>query len=177
MNLIFIDTEFTDFLNIELMSLGMVTERGEELYVEITDYNRGKESEFVRNGIVQMFDHAKYGKTKHDAALYVKEWLEALPGNSVLFVADYYSDFQLLQDLLADVEVNKKLQAGMIDKALMMTLHERGFHLPGELSKAYRRFVMGVDGHEDHHFRRHHALDDAKMNRYAFLEALKAAKE
>ena len=38
--LVFLDTEFTDLLNPELLSLGLATLDGREFYAERTDYNQ-----------------------------------------------------------------------------------------------------------------------------------------
>ena len=177
--LVFIDTEFTDFINIEMISLGMINEQGDqEFYVEINDYDRNKESDFVRAGIVPMLDHSKYGRSKQQAALDAAAWIESLNANEVIFVADYSSDFMLLQDLLIDVniDVKKKLHGSMLDKALIATLHERGMHLPQAMSKAFRMVTNSLNNaHQLNNWRVHHALDDAKANRWAFVRALEAA--
>lgn len=36
---VFIDTEFTDFRFMKLISIGAVSESGEEFYMEISDYD------------------------------------------------------------------------------------------------------------------------------------------
>jgi hypothetical protein len=46
--LVFLDTEFTDFLNCDLISIGMVSEDGQhELYAERSDYEASLCNSFV----------------------------------------------------------------------------------------------------------------------------------
>ena len=46
--LIFLDTGYTDLLNCDLMSIGMVSEDGYELYLERSDYERQWCNSFVQ---------------------------------------------------------------------------------------------------------------------------------
>lgn len=52
--LIFIDTEFTDFVQIDLISIALVTEDGREFYAERNDYRREDCIDFVRAAVVPM---------------------------------------------------------------------------------------------------------------------------
>lgn len=173
--LLFIDSEFTDFIDIELISLGIVSEDGQhQFYVEISDYDRGKESTFVQENIVPMLNPSKYGKSKVQAACSLAEWLEELPDQRIIFVADYLPDLQLLQDLLYDTEVkDKKLEAAMIQNFLRDVLHERGVHMPGMIAKAYKKMSIVINNPERGE-RVHHALDDAERNRRGFVAGVKA---
>lgn len=57
----FIDTEFTYLMNPELLSLGLVTMDGRELYVELdlyTDIGKARvksSGDFVRDGVLDMW--------------------------------------------------------------------------------------------------------------------------
>jgi len=46
--LVFLDTEFTDFVRPDLISIALVAEDGREFYAERTDYHRDACSDFVR---------------------------------------------------------------------------------------------------------------------------------
>ncbi|MFC6520885.1 hypothetical protein ACFQAT_15195 [Undibacterium arcticum] len=52
--LIFLDTEFTDFIDIELISIGLVSQDGREFYAERNDFDVAKCNNFVRAGILPM---------------------------------------------------------------------------------------------------------------------------
>ena len=49
---LFVDTEFTDFIDCELISIGLVSEDGRhEFYAEVADYDRQKCNAHVQAGI------------------------------------------------------------------------------------------------------------------------------
>ena len=49
---LFVDTEFTDFLNCDLISIAIVAADGREFYGERSDFDQGSCSEFVRAAIL-----------------------------------------------------------------------------------------------------------------------------
>ncbi len=51
--LLFLDTEFTDFIDIDLISIGLVSEDGSAtFYAERNDYRREAASDFVRVAVL-----------------------------------------------------------------------------------------------------------------------------
>lgn len=81
---IFLDTEFTNFVDCDLISLGAISEDGQhEFYVEITDYETSWCSDFVKGAIIPLLDNAKYGMTFVEAGAAFKQWFEALPDNKI----------------------------------------------------------------------------------------------
>lgn len=50
--LIFVDTEFTDFVQIDLISVALVADDGREFYAERTDYCRADCNDFVRAAVL-----------------------------------------------------------------------------------------------------------------------------
>ena len=49
--MVFLDCEFTDFIDCDLVAIGMVSEDGQHaFYAERNDYRRDWESDFVRGG-------------------------------------------------------------------------------------------------------------------------------
>ena len=96
--LIFVDTEFTDFHDPELISLGAVSECGRfEFYAERNDFDLSKCSEFVRGTVLP-----RLGQEGLDRSAFAEEllnWLErlrTLDGN-VVALYDYDTDFDLLK--------------------------------------------------------------------------------
>mgnify|MGYP003705540817 CR=1 FL=1 len=57
--LIFLDTEFTDFIDTELISIGLVDENGREFYAESTQYRQEACSDFVRQVVVPLLGQHK----------------------------------------------------------------------------------------------------------------------
>ncbi|WP_426356268.1 hypothetical protein ACP26O_00100 [Burkholderia sp. R-40] len=49
---IFVDTEFTDFIDCDLISIALVAEDGHEFYAERTDFDHHACSAFVREAIL-----------------------------------------------------------------------------------------------------------------------------
>lgn len=148
---IFIDTEFTDFIDTHLMSLGMVAESGEEFYAEV-QYPNHVCSAFVREAVIPLL-----GKEPQcifsvsELCVRMLEWLLALRRNNedILICFDYQTDWDLFVDAL-DYSIPEwcrpRLISHQIDEVLRYEFHQKN-HLP-----------------------HHHALYDARANRYAFRE-------
>jgi hypothetical protein len=49
---VFVDTEFTDFIECDLVSIGFVADDGREFYGERSDYDRAGCNEFVRAAVL-----------------------------------------------------------------------------------------------------------------------------
>lgn len=174
---IFIDTEFTDFTNMELISLGAVSEDGNhQFYVEITDHCADYRSDFVNQIVIPLLDTSKYGKSRAWAALDYKEWLESLPCEEVVILVDYVGDYMLSAALLNYQELSVKVSYEVLSHALTSTLHDRGFHTPAQLSQAHKTLHEKTSEYFDIDPRQHHALVDAKANRHGWVEAFKAIK-
>ena len=110
-HVIYIDTEFTDLLKPELLSLGMVTFDGEQHYVELdladpaSNSTVKNASDFVRHcGVLQ-----QWGRVPKSAASYAQmgqrtaRWLLAQAerfGQPALIAFDYSADYELLESLL-----------------------------------------------------------------------------
>lgn len=99
---VFVDTEFTDFLNTDLISIGLVSDTGEEFYAENLEFNKDLSSAWVQQNIYPTLDHDKFGMTRFHLSARVWQWLDDLPAEKVIITADYDTDFALLLDLLED---------------------------------------------------------------------------
>lgn len=98
---LFLDTEFTDFIDCELISIGLVSEDGQhEFYAEVEDYDRAKCNPYVQSGIWPLL-----GKTPEAVipravlAEQLRTWLSGLP-RSIIIACDSYQDWELLVDVL-----------------------------------------------------------------------------
>jgi 3' exoribonuclease, RNase T-like len=175
---LFIDTEFTDFSPMELMSLGVVSEDGKhEFYVEIDDHNPNIRSSFVNQVVVPLMDMRKHGMPYVEAAAALSRWLNELPGDDVTIVVDYTGDYQLFDKLLkAGPPCTKKIYYKMLTQALMHMLHSRGIHATDGISKGYAALMNETPKYFLQDPRQHHALVDAKANRHGWIAAYEAAK-
>src|SRR5450830_1654813 len=94
---VFIDTEFTDFLDPQLISIGLVAETGEEFYAELP-YDAKACSAFVKEAVLPLLGYAPDAEVTKDA-LYAKmtQWLRMvkLTGDDIEICYDYQTDWDL----------------------------------------------------------------------------------
>jgi len=148
---VFIDTEFTDFLDPQLISIGLVAETGEEFYAELP-YDIKACSAFVKEAVLPLLGYAPHAEASKDE-MYEKitQWLSVVrpAGEDVFICYDYQTDWDLFYDVLDGCVppwCKRRLVADRINEALRYEYHKKNA-LP-----------------------EHHALNDAKANRYAFSE-------
>ncbi|WP_227243279.1 3'-5' exonuclease family protein [Paraburkholderia caribensis] len=146
---VFVDTEFTDFIDCDLISIALVADDGREFYGERADYDQASCSEFVRAAVLsqlgqypgRVFDRCTLRKA-------LMEWLAQFDGESErLLCFDYFGDWELLCDLLGDPPSNWQA-VNVIDLIDRRRLED------------YFRAYGG----------RHHALADARASLYAMPE-------
>lgn len=158
--LVFLDTEFTDSLNCDLISLAMVREDGQgELYLERSDYEADWCNGFVRAAVLPQLGAASPAVTQQQLAERLAAWFAALPG-PVDVACDSFTDWELLLDALG---------------------YERPVNLGGHLdvrqaaaSPVFSRAVVRY--HEDEG-PWHHALHDARALRQGWLAWSQAHQE
>ena len=102
--LLFLDTEFTDFHNPELISLGLVSECGRlEFYGERTDFDLRRCNEFVRANVLPKLGQGPCF-TAGELSGALRNWfnrVHALDAAGVVLVLyDYDPDFALLANAL-----------------------------------------------------------------------------
>ena len=100
---LFLDTEFTDFIDSELISIGIVDENGREFYAEITDFPRERCSDFVNATVIPLL--GQYSDTVTGPADLVAhrlvDWLEEYRVGGATVSIDYATDWHLFLDLLS----------------------------------------------------------------------------
>jgi hypothetical protein len=98
--LVFLDTEFTDFVQIDLISIALVSEDGRELYVERIDYRAEDCSDFVRAEVLPMLGRVPGARCDlQELTRRLRAWFDALP-EAATVVFDYSKDWDLLVDAL-----------------------------------------------------------------------------
>ena len=100
---LFLDTEFTDFTNPEMISIGIVDENGREFYAESTSFKREACSLFVNEIVIPLlgqYPDAIVGTQEHIAHRLV-EWLELYRESGAIVSVDYATDWDLFLDLLS----------------------------------------------------------------------------
>ncbi|MDR9837785.1 3'-5' exoribonuclease [Herbaspirillum huttiense] len=149
---VFIDTEFTDFLDPQLISIGLVAQSGEEFYAELP-YEVRECSEFVKLAVLPLLGYAPHAEmTKDELYVQMIDWLKLVrqKDQEVFICHDYQTEWDLFYDAL-DGRVppwcKRRLVADRINELLRYEYHQKNA-LP-----------------------EHHSLHDAKANCYAFREA------
>jgi hypothetical protein len=152
---IFIDTEYTNLLDPVLISLGMVADTGEEFYAEV-DYPDAACTAVVREAVLPLLGREPHAAmTRDEFPMKVITWLNLVRerDQEVDICIDDQTDWDLFADAM-DYRVpawcHKRLVSYDISDLLVEEFH-RNTGLP-----------------------RHHALYDARANRHAFREPIKA---
>lgn len=151
--LLFLDTEFTDFQDCSLISIGLVSEDGAfEFYAERTDFDYDACNSFVRSSVwahLGMFPTQKFKKNGLEQSL--AEALECLPG-PLTIAYDSDRDRQLFAEIFSTRR--GPVIVGYVDL--------RPLQSTAEYAQAEAAFFTPE-------MPRHHALFDAKANRKAWL--------
>ena len=96
----FLDTEFTDFVRPDLISIALVSEDGREFYAERTDYREDDCSDFVRETVLPLLGgvpDAAFSLSELTQRL--RDWFEQLPEPATI-IYDFESDWLLLADAI-----------------------------------------------------------------------------
>lgn len=148
---LFIDTEFTDFIDCELISIGVVSENGCEFYAERGDIDMSKCSSFVKEAVLpQLGQESAIIGTEEEIAVALKAWLAQFVSVEVCF--DYAMDFELFHYLVRDPDT-LHMPEWIAGQNIKRVIDER----------AIERYWR------ENGRKAHHALHDARANRYAFL--------
>ena len=148
---VFVDTEFTNFVDTDLISIGMAAESGEEFYAEVP-YPAANCSPFVRESVLPLLGHLPHTFCAIED-LYVKitTWLTIIRPDpeEIEICFDFQTDWDLFV-LALDNRVPSWCQPRMVSRNINELL----------------RYKF----HKDSNLPEHHALYDAQANRYAFRE-------
>lgn len=167
---LFLDTEFTDFINTELISLGFYSIDGQhEFYAEISDYNKKTSSEFVRVAVEPYLLGGDHAMARQEAEYKLRDWLLNLPYDIIEVVFDYSADWEITIDLLnyraPDVKLVPlfaELVSKVNTKVKSLAAEEQ---LPWFHDQARKRFYQAQQDYFTlNKLPQHNALNDAKAN-------------
>ncbi|TAN04079.1 MAG: hypothetical protein EPN36_10190 [Rhodanobacteraceae bacterium] len=147
---VFLDTEFVDWNDPEtdLISIGMVAEDGREFYAECTEFDLGKCTDFVTLEVLPLLGAEGVLQAGRNELKYaVFGWLATIPEPEI--AVDYDGDWLLLARLLGQ------------DMPANLTVTNVWESLDKQKLEDY--FLL-------HTATRHHALHDARANRWAVPE-------
>ena len=174
---IFIDTEFTDFINQDLISIGAVAENGETFYGENAEFKRAWSSQFVKDNIYPLLNLDKFGMRRVELASRLWAWMEEFDCD-ITIVVDYLGDSELLNHLFQDD--HPKIQEHHLIKMVIWNKCANYF-LPENEEKfklVFNKMTNAFKTHLNEYFlvtgeHPHHSLSDAKANREAYLRVFK----
>jgi 3' exoribonuclease, RNase T-like len=154
--LVFLDTEFTDFVKPDLISIALVTEHGREFYAERTDYRHDDCNDFVRETVLPLLGRV------HGAACSLSKltkrlhgWFDSLPEPATI-VYDFETDWRLLANaMLGRADRNPPANFG------------EPLHL-GSTSITHPVFARALNHTYTQDWPPHHALADARALRAGY---------
>jgi hypothetical protein len=154
--IVFLDCEFTHFIDCGLISIGLVSECGQhEFYAERTDFERVWCCSFVEHEVFTMLGRDINARmTREQLHVMLWSWLGKL--GDVYIAYDYASDWDLLMDALVDFRQAKR-PANIIGR-----IDLRQYMFDSIYTKAMNHFYTPE-------FPPHYALADAKAHRAGWL--------
>jgi hypothetical protein len=155
--LIFFDTEFTDLSgNAKLISIGLVDEIGDRtFYVELSDtWGKRELSDFAEMEVLPQLGDASARISKDDLRRQLAAWLATFGGHVQLATDSESWDWIWIVDLFG-TPGSAMWPACLAQKPQLLP------PTSGFLAAVENAFTTGL--------RQHHALDDAKANRLAWL--------
>jgi hypothetical protein len=165
MKKIFIDTEFTNFHSKGLISVGLIEMESEEyFYMECLDYKVEESSEFVKENIIPLL--SKEGESTKEVIRKMLTWL--VQWEEYCFVGDSEIDYQII---IRETKLPKKCKGFIyIEHYIEEILNIRNEEMKNIILERFSEYC-------DEYFyknnkKAHHALEDAKANRWAFLKAI-----
>lgn len=155
--LILLDTEFTDFIQCDLISIGMACDDFKHtFYAERSDYERPWCNPAVQTGILPLLDGSNT-VTRTELAAQLRTWLVALPckpGKKIVIGGDCRTDWDLLLDVL-DGELPANIFSQYFDMRHMTKL------------PVFQNAISQYHSQSGHPW--HHALHDACALREGWL--------
>ncbi|MFZ6780437.1 hypothetical protein ACO0LD_26705 [Undibacterium sp. Ji83W] len=153
MKRIFIDTEFTDFLDLHLISIGLVSDAGEEFYAEVP-YPDASCSAFVREAVIPLLGRIPgAAMTRDSLCQQLLVWLTAIRPDSenIEICYDYQTDWDLFIDAL-----DYQVPAWCCPRLVASDINE----------------VLKYEFYKKHGLPQHHAIYDARANLAAFQDTI-----
>lgn len=171
---VFIDTEFTDFINCDLISLGAVASTGEEFYAENSEYYKNMASQWVRENIVPTLNFDKFGMRRLELSARFWSWLIELPTDEIIITSDHRIDIDILKELFQNDSHPKIVSFEVVGQVILKEAGCIAAHLGTQNNMfplVYVHFQKAVElyfekGSEE----KHNALSDARANRFAWFE-------
>lgn len=171
-----LDTEFTDFVNRDLISIGVAAENGDTFYGENADYIKAWVNPWVEKHVLPLLNLPKQGMSRKELSARLWVWIDELPCDFVIITVDYAGDYELLFDLFGEEVHPKMLSWQNLNLLIYTACDEQTLALGGndtQYGDAVSRVASAFSAEFMEYFFRtketqHHALSDAKANLVAW---------
>lgn len=172
---IFFDTEFTGLhKNTTIISLGLVSEESDILYVEFNDYDESQCDDWIKENVIKLlycnnndreYDNYVYGDKKHTRKM-ILEFLNKF--NTIEWISDVcHYDFVLLIDLLYGNALNINDNHSAVCHDINQDIAEYFFTTEKEAFDISREKIAELTGHNIPNDK-HNALYDALIIREVY---------
>jgi hypothetical protein len=173
---VFLDTEFTDFIQCDLISIGLKAETGEEFYGENLDFNKKLSSDFVHQAVYPFLTPNTHGMKELELSARLWQWFDDLDCEQVEIYMDYPSDWELMCELLRGRHPKFIHPVNIFVKLSALCLTQSVLSSPDGFAKANERLRKIFYTEFMNHFYetkepQHHALSDARANHRGYLAA------
>lgn len=166
-----IDTEFTDFINTDLISIGAKASTGEEFYGENAEFIKAWASTWVQANIYPLLNLEKFGMRRKELSARLWSWMEELPCDGIIITVDYNGDWLLLHDLFEEEKHPKVLGWELINEIIYRTVDQQVAD-QNDVNAYQSQVTRVIDDFQKEfaqHFLdtgeiQHHALSDARAN-------------
>jgi len=150
---LFLDTEFTDFLDgLDLISIALVSDSGQEFYAELSSFDESACNAFVRSTVLPLLFKSPEAicASKSELRARLEAWFLSF-NQDVTIMYDCFTDYALLMDLFGNELPWYARESIAIEKRLD----------PERLESYFA----------DESVIRHHALHDARGNKFSFINS------
>lgn len=158
--LVFLDTEFTDFAQPELISVGLATTGIPDFYAERDDYPQERCTSFVQTEVIPLLGRVPNSTCDaHELSQRLRAWFTRLPESAVILY-DFETDWNLLR-IAFDGDLPAKVQAHqLVDQKIFRSS-------PYKLGEALTYTSAWPP---------HHALADAQALREGYIRWMLASE-
>ncbi|WP_157896803.1 hypothetical protein [Acidovorax carolinensis] len=167
---VYLDAEFTNFENPELLSIALCAEHGPELYLELDLSQPGsnrtakRSSDFTRDVVLSQLGQIPGAAVgAKDIGNRIATWIQDLPAAQVVVVYDFQPDYDLLERALRESAIGLEAIQKIVPVIGDFIWSEEG---------AAQRAEKSWEKSEAEWIFRHHALADARALRAADAEAM-----
>jgi hypothetical protein len=146
---VFVDAEFSNLTDMHLISLALVSEKGDQFYAELSDYPKDSCNAFVCTTVLPLLGRSAGAvMSREQIQVNLMKWLEKVQGvcDAVVASFDFVGDYAALVESLGDEPA--WLRADNVSGRIDETVRKEFFQLTG--------------------LPQHHALHDALALRYAY---------